>query len=321
MSVRKMLRVGVRCLGMRNLFRMKTITCIGHITRDLIITPESEVSMPGGTTYYFSYGINALLKSSPEMAKAVNYRLVASLGEDDMQVVDAMREVGIDVSVVPSKQTVFFENIYGEDRNNRKQVVRQKADPFTLDSVKDIQSDYIVLGSLLADDFSLEVVEYLHNRGMIVMDAQGYLRKVVGTDVIPCQWEQKEEFFKYIDILKLNEHEAEVLTGEKDLHKAAMALHKQGIKEVLLTLGDKGSIVVAEGQLWDIPAVPEKQTIDTTGCGDTYVFAYVLRRAMGDSPSESALFASAVATVKLEAFGPFSSMLSDVKQRLSDSSL
>lgn len=297
---------------------MKTITCIGHITHDLIVTPGNEVSMPGGTTYYFSYGINSLLKSSSWMAQLVNYKLVASLGEEDMCVVDDMRRAGIDVSVVPSKNTVFFENIYGEDRNHRIQVVRQKADPFTLDSVKGVISDYIVLGSLLADDFSLDVVRYLHGRGTVVLDAQGYLRKVLETSVIPCSWDKKEEFFKYIDILKVNEHEAEVLTGEKDLHKAALTLYNEGISEVLLTLGDKGSIVVVDGKLYDIPPYKERRVVDTTGCGDTYVFAYVVRRAIGDSPADAASFASVVATVKLEDYGPFSATLYEVQQRLSE---
>lgn len=134
---------------------MKTITCIGHITRDHIVTPTSDVSMPGGTTYYFSYGINALLKSSPRSAASVSYRLVASLAESDMKSVDDMRAEGIDVTVVPSRETVFFENIYGADSNNRRQQVLAKADPFTLSSIRDIKADYIVLGSLLADDFPL----------------------------------------------------------------------------------------------------------------------------------------------------------------------
>ena len=178
---------------------MKTITCIGHITRDHIVTPTSDVSMPGGTTYYFSYGINALLKSSPRSAASVSYRLVASLAESDMKSVDDMRAEGIDVTVVPSRETVFFENIYGADSNNRRQQVLAKADPFTLSSIRDIKADYIVLGSLLADDFPLDVVRYLHGRGTVVLDAQGYLREVRGTSVVACPWSGKDDFLRYID--------------------------------------------------------------------------------------------------------------------------
>lgn len=300
---------------------MKTITCIGHITRDHIVTPTSDVSMPGGTTYYFSYGINALLKSSPLSAASVSYRLVASLAESDMKSVDDMRAEGIDVTVVPSRETVFFENIYGADSNNRRQQVLAKADPFTLSSIRDIKADYIVLGSLLADDFPLDVVRYLHGRGTVVLDAQGYLREVRGTSVVACPWSGKDDFLRYIDILKVNEHEAEVLTGEHDLRRAAMMLHEQGVREVLLTLGSYGSMVAADGNLYDIPVVPERQKVDATGCGDSYVLGYLYRRAQGDSPRDAALFASAVATVNIEAHGPFRATEAEVLSRLREMGL
>ena len=277
--------------------------------------------MPGGTPSYFSYGNNAQLKSSPRSAASVSYRLVASLAESDMKSVDDMRAEGIDVTVVPSRETVFFENIYGADSNNRRQQVLAKADPFTLSSIRDIKADYIVLGSLLADDFPLDVVRYLHGRGTVVLDAQGYLREVRGTSVVACPWSGKDDFLRYIDILKVNEHEAEVLTGEHDLRRAAMMLHEQGVREVLLTLGSYGSMVAADGNLYDIPVVPERQKVDATGCGDSYVLGYLYRRAQGDSPRDAALFASAVATVNIEAHGPFRATEAEVLSRLREMGL
>lgn len=238
-----------------------------------------------------------------------------------MKSVDDMRAEGIDVTVVPSRETVFFENIYGADSNNRRQQVLAKADPFTLSSIRDIKADYIVLGSLLADDFPLDVVRYLHDRGTVVLDAQGYLREVRGTSVVACPWSGKDDFLRYIDILKVNEHEAEVLTGEHDLRRAAMMLHEQGVREVLLTLGSYGSMVAADGNLYAIPVVPERQKVDATGCGDSYVLGYLYRRAQGDSPRDAALFASAVATVNIEAHGPFRATEAEVLSRLREMGL
>lgn len=281
---------------------MDDICCIGHITLDRIVTPQKEVYMPGGTTFYFSHGISHLLNSSDAEVK---YRLVASLAEAEYQSVEDIRALGINVDIVPSKKTVFFENIYGENQNNRKQRVRAKADPFTVEAVKDVKAKYICLGSLLADDFSLDVVKYLFTKGTVVMDAQGYLRKVHDGKVYACDWENKFEFFKYIDILKVNEYEVEVLTGKTDLHEAAQQLADWGIKEVLLTLGSYGSIVLVDGQFYDIPAYEPLSIVDATGCGDTYVMGYVYKRVQGASPEEAAKFATAVSTCKLEDHGPF----------------
>ena len=281
---------------------MDDICCIGHITLDRIVTPQKEVYMPGGTTFYFSHGISHLLNSSDAEVK---YRLVASLAEAEYQSVEDIRALGINVDIVPSKKTVFFENIYGENQNNRKQRVRAKADPFTVEAVKDVKAKYICLGSLLADDFSLDVVKYLFTKGTVVMDAQGYLRKVHDGKVYACDWENKFEFFKYIDILKVNEYEVEVLTGKTDLHEAAQQLADWGIKEVLLTLGSYGSIVLVDGKFYDIPAYEPLSIVDATGCGDTYVMGYVYKRVQGASPEEAAKFATDVSTCKLEDHGPF----------------
>ena len=294
---------------------MLDICCIGHITRDRIITPKSQISLYGGTTFYFSHGISHLINSS----KAdVSYKLIASLAEDDIKAVEDIRKEGVNVQVVKSSKTVAFDNIYGENQNQRTQRVHDMADPFRINDLKDVKAKYICLGSLLPDDFSLDVVRFLEQRGKIVMDAQGYLRQVKNGDVFPCDWNNKFEFFKYIDILKVNEYEAEVLTGKKDLHQAALQLAEWGIKEVLLTLGSFGSIVLVDGNFYDIQAYQPISLVDATGCGDTYVMGYIYKRVQNATPLEAAKFATAVSTCKLEKHGPFQASELEAIKRIPD---
>ena len=124
--------------------------------------------------------------------------------------------------------------------------------------------------------------------------------------VYPTDWKDKREALKYIDILKVNEHEAEVLTGFKDFKQAALQLAEWGVKEVLLTLGSLGSIIYAEGTFYKIPAYPAKNVVDATGCGDTYSMGYLYMRNKGASYEEAGCFAAALSTIKLEKSGPFS---------------
>ena len=278
---------------------MKDIVCIGHVTLDKIVTPEKEVYMPGGTTYYFAHGMSSLNNDT------VSFQLVASLAESEMKAVDDMRAKGIDVKVINSRKSVFFENIYGANQNDRQQRVRAKADPFTIDSVQGIEAKYICLGSLLADDFHLDVVKYLSQHGTIVMDAQGYLREVRGEEVFACDWKDKLEYFKYIDILKVNEQEIATLTGISDYHEAARQLAAWGIKEVLLTLGSEGSLLLVDGEFYEVPAVQPRRVVDATGCGDTFTMGYVYKRVQGVSPADAAAFAALVSARKLEDHGPF----------------
>lgn len=270
--------------------------------------------MPGGTSYYFSHGISHLNDWK-------NYKLVTSLAPSEYSSVDELTGKGLNVEIIPSKKTVYFENSYGINQNNRTQRVLAKADPFTVEKIQHIEAKIFYLGSLLSDDFSLDVIKYLSKKGILSVDAQGYLREVRGENVYPIDWCEKKEALKYVHILKVNEHEAKVLTGLDDYQAAARQLAEWGVKEVLLTLGSEGSIIYAENSFYYIPAYPPKEVVDATGCGDTYMLGYLYMRNKGVSYEEAGCFAAALSTVKLEKSGPFSGTEEDAWKIIKDSNL
>ena len=277
---------------------MDKICCIGHITLDKIITPENEVEQFGGTAYYFAHALQRLNGGR-------DFRLVTALASSEMRAVEDLREKGIQVSVFPSAQTVFFENSYGENRNNRSQRVLAKADAFRLEDFKWIKAGVYHLGSLLADDFSLDLIKYLSDKGTLSVESQGFLREVRGDKVFPVDWKDKLEAFRYIDVLKVNEHEMKMLTGLEEPHDAALQLAEWGINEVCVTLGDQGSLILENDHFYEICAYPPRKVVDTTGCGDTYSTGYLYMRSRGADPEEAGKFAAALATLKLEVSGPF----------------
>ncbi|WP_308229186.1 PfkB family carbohydrate kinase [uncultured Prevotella sp.] len=290
---------------------MKDICCIGHITKDKIITPRQTVYMAGGTSFYFSYAFSHLPQN-------VSFQLVTKLGEGEMKSVEDMRQAGIDVQVYPSSHTVYFENKYGENQNDRTQRVLERAEPFTVDEMREVNAGVYHLGSLLSDDFSTEVVKYLSTKGRISIDAQGYLREVRGEKVYPIDWAEKREILAHTDIIKVNEHEMEVITGLTDPRAAAKCLAEWGVKEVCVTLGSEGSIILAEGKFYDIPAYEPKEIVDATGCGDTYSAGYLWCRAQGMGFEESGKFAAAMCTLKLEHSGPFDGSIDDVRRVMAE---
>lgn len=290
---------------------MKDICCIGHITKDKIITPRQTVYMAGGTSFYFSYAFSHLPQN-------VSFQLVTKLGDGEMKSVEDMRQAGIDVQVYPSRHTVYFENKYGENQNDRTQRVLERAEPFTVDEMREVNAGVYHLGSLLSDDFSTEVVKYLSTKGKISIDAQGYLREVRGEKVYPIDWAEKLEILAHTDIIKVNEHEMEVITGFTDPRAAAKCLAEWGVKEVCVTLGSEGSIILAEGKFYDIPAYEPKEIVDATGCGDTYSAGYLWCRAQGMGFEESGKFAAAMCTLKLEHSGPFDGSIDDVRRVMAE---
>lgn len=283
---------------------MHDLCCIGHITLDKIVTPRNTVHMAGGTAFYFSHAIKQF--------NDIDYTLITTLAESEMKEVERLRSEGIDVSVMPSKHSVYFENIYGENQDNRTQRVLAKADPFNIDYLKNAEAKIYHLGSLLADDFSLDVVRFMAGKGLVSADSQGYLREVRNENVYAIDWEEKEEALKYIHFLKANEHEMEVLTGFDDVKSAASRLYEWGVKEVLITLGSLGSVIYDGRTFHRIPAYKPREVVDATGCGDTYMTGYLYQRAKGAGIEESGRFAAAMSTLKIEASGPFSGTKEDV---------
>lgn len=289
---------------------MKDICCIGHITKDKIVTPHRVVYMAGGTSFYFAYAIN-------QLPKDVSFSLVTSMDPTETEPAEKMRQAGIDVTLNASRNTVFFENIYGENQNERKQRVLAKADPFTIQQLEHVDAKVYHLGSLLSDDFSNEVVEYLAKKGKVSIDVQGYLREVRDEKVYPIDWKDKLKVLKNTYYLKVNEIEMETITGLKDAHEAAKLLHSWGVTEVIITLGSEGSLIYVDDTFYEIPAYAPHEVVDATGCGDTYSAGYLYQRTLGATPTEAGKFAAAMCTIKLEHNGPFNRSIDDIHEIIS----
>lgn len=75
----------------------------------------------------------------------------------------------------------------------------------------------------------------------------------------------------FADILKISEEEVEFLFGDLPLQTAAMQLCSQyGISLVLISLGAKGCLAAVGNKFYTAPTYDVK-TIDTTGCGDSFL--------------------------------------------------
>ncbi len=272
------------------------LCCIGHITLDKVTTPQKTVYMPGGTAYYVS--------RAAKYFDDLNYALITAVGQAEANVPDELKSLGLHVTVLPSEHSVFFENIYDENVDERQQRVWAKAVPFAKEQLQEVEAKIFHLGALLSDDFSLDVVKYLSSKGMVSVDAQGYLREVRDTYVYPVDWTDKMEALRYIHFLKANEHEMEVLTGTSDPYKAARQLAEWGVKEVLLTFGSLGSLIYDGANFFSIPIYKPQVIVDATGCGDTYMAGYLYKRAKGAPIEEAGHFAAALSALKIENYGP-----------------
>nr|WP_243745492.1 PfkB family carbohydrate kinase [Segetibacter sp. 3557_3] len=264
--------------------------------------------LPGGTGLYMSMALRNL---------NIRYLLVTAVAPGEQYIIDKLRTDGVEVISLPSTHTVYFENIYGENPDHRDQNVLNIADPFTVASLPDVSAGIFHLGPLLYQDFSEALFPVLASKGIISLDVQGLLRHVKNKKVSYTDWNSKEELLKHVTILKANEFELETLTGTSNVKEGAKYLAGLGVKEVVITLGSKGSLVYSDDLFVNIPAFPPTATIDTTGCGDTYMAGYLFKRINGASIEDSGIYGAAMATLKIQSFGPFTGSSADINEMVS----
>ena len=276
---------------------MIDICTIGHISLDKIVTPQSVAYMPGGTSFYFS---KTLLHAD------IDYTLVTSLAQQDQRIVDNLRAEGIEIYALPSPHTVYFQNKYSDDQNYREQQVLQKASPFSVSQMPDLLAKVYHLGPLLADDIPVQLIQDLSKKGRVSLDIQGYLRRVWHKKVVYQDWGDKKKILPHVTTLKANDFEMEIVTGRKNAREGAMYLADLGVREVIITLGSKGSLIYESGTFHQIPAFKPTAVVDATGCGDTYMAGYLWKRVQGSPVQEAGEFGAALATLKVGSSGPFS---------------
>jgi sugar/nucleoside kinase (ribokinase family) len=273
---------------------MTDICCVGHITLDKIVTPNKVSYLPGGTAWYFSNAISYL---------PVNYRLITALAKSEKRFIDELERVGIDVQCFPSKHTLNFINIYPENQDHRIQKVIQQANPFSTDQLMQAKATITHLGSLVADDIPPALIKMLAAKTKVSLDVQGYLRRVKDEEVVPVQWKDAAETLPHVFYLKANEQEIEILTGFSDIYKGAESLAIAGVKEVIVTLGSRGSVILQDKTFYQIPAYQPEAVVDATGCGDTYMAGYLYKRVKGAGIFEAGRFGAAMATLNIEKSG------------------
>lgn len=136
--------------------------------------------------------------------------------------------------------------------------------------------------------------------------------KTVILDPAPVPKVFPQELYQYVDVIKPNETELARLTGlsstEENIAKGAELLRAQGVREVMVTLGEKGVYIDSEccGKL-TIPA-HKVQAVDTTAAGDSFTAALAIKLAQGSTIREAAEFANYVSAIVVTRKGAQSSI-------------
>jgi ribokinase len=121
-----------------------------------------------------------------------------------------------------------------------------------------------------------------------------------------------QEIFSLIDYLTPNEMELSMLAGlqikrDGSLKEASEKLLQKGIKNVIVTLGSKGAVLINNYTEKYFPA-PSVEVVDTTGAGDAFNGALAYALANEDSIEKAIQLAISVASFSVTKMGAQSSM-------------
>ena len=242
-----------------------------------------------------------------------NVFAAVKIAPEDRDILDVLRMDGEDVALLPSGKTTLMRNEYfTADRERRNSSCPAQSDPILPEEIPDVPCKLYHLAGLLYGDFPNELIEFLHGRGLVSADAQGFLRHNENGKLCFHDWEDKLKYLPYMDFLKTDAAEAEILTGLTDREAAARQLHAWGAKEILISHNTE--MLAYDGKdLFTCP-VMARNLSGRTGRGDTTFAAYLAMRMTGANMKDALLYATACVSLKMETPGVFRGTRGDVEE-------
>ena len=287
---------------------------LGPVAKDTIRKGSVTYKNIGGATYY---------QSSALIHLGADVTAVVTLSPADKALLAGFHP---DACIVPvwTEQSMEFENIYPDPGNPNLRIQQANIPnnpilPKHLQNINIHAFDAVYILPLCPDDIPLETVKYLASfQKPVFVGAQGYLRHLHEGKVMLYPWPDFPKFAPYIDMLFVDDTEARcILKAPKlELPDVAFRLASSGIKEIVITRGDRGAIIISGNREHTVPAFAPDAITDPTGLGDTYMAAYTLQRLYGYGVRYAGEIAATTATMKLEYKGAFCGNIEEVEERM-----
>jgi sugar/nucleoside kinase (ribokinase family) len=258
---------------------VRPLAVVGNLSRDLVDSGEPRV---GGAPFWAARALRLLGTRALLAVKCAD--------ADRALLARPLVALGVPVLWLGGAATAAFSIRYEGDR--REMTVDELGDTWTPDDVTGLgDARWVHVGALARSDFPPETLAELARGRQVSFDGQGLVRPP-RTGPLELDGDYDPEVLRHVAVLKLAEEEARVLVGEPD----EPALRSLGVPEVVVTLGPRGSLVLANGRLERVATQPVAGEIDPTGAGDAFAVAYLAARAGGHAPAASARRAGALVT-------------------------
>ncbi len=286
------------------------ILVIGSSNTDMTVMTERQ-PLPGETVLGGCFKMGAGGKGANQAVAAKrlggDVSFICKLGNDMFgdNAVAHYRSENLDISRIMRCETPTGVALITVDKNAENSIVVACGanSSFTVEDIEAVADDIRSAGLLL---LQLEIpVPAVVRAAQIAAEAGVF----VVLNPAPAS-ELPEEIYRCIDLFIPNQTEIRILTGhcpdsEEGLKAAFDELFARGVKNVILTKGSKGSMLVQNGD-WssrrDVPA-RKVHAVDTTAAGDTFCGALCVAMAEGKTLEEAIEFATTASSLTVQKLG------------------
>src|SRR6267378_1775773 len=256
---------------------MFDLVTIGHTARDEF-EGDPEWRIGGSATYAAT--------AAARLGNRVAVLTRVGPNERD-RVVARCRELGIELHALESAVTTTFSFRYVDGRRQLRLKARAKgigaaAIPTAL---RDTRS--VVLASI-AHEIEPSVFE-VYSGVPRVLAAQGYLRSWDADGTIKRrEWDEAHDLLERVTVAVVSDEDIEGDLG--------LARGWARTAPVIVTVAERGAIVLRGGREIEVGGFPADEVIDQTGAGDAFCAGLALGLAAGDDLEAATRFANAVAS-------------------------
>ncbi|GFM87728.1 ribokinase [Pseudomonas cichorii] len=285
------------------------IVIVGSLNMDLVIRAQ-RLPRPGetlsGNTFMTVPGGKGANQAVAAARLGGSVAMIGCVGEDAYgeQLREALLAEGIDCRAVTSVAGVStgIASIVVDDNSQNAIIVVAGGNAQLTPSLIGVFDTLLVAADVVICQLEvpLETVRHTLSRAR-------ELGKTVILNPAPAADPLPQEWYGLIDYLIPNESEAQALTGvvvdsPAAAQQAATALLAAGARNVIITLGEQGSLLANAQGFEHVPALRVK-AVDTTAAGDTFVGGFASALSQGKSETEAIRFAQVAAALSVTRAG------------------
>lgn len=299
------------------------IVVIGSLNMDMVVrtnrAPNAGETLMG-QAFALSPGGKGANQAVAAARLGAEVSMIGSVGKDTFgsEMLEIIKQEGIHIehiSVSETEATGVASIVIEEDGENRIIVVPGANIDLSVDDILALESvisqaEMIVMQLEMELAMSEHAIAIAHRHGIPVILNPAPARVL------------KDEMLGQVSYLTPNETEAGILTGMtvdslETAEQAARILLQKGVKNVIVTLGSKGALIVNAEGAKSVPGFPVK-AIDTVAAGDSFNGALAQQLVLGKTLEEAVSFANAVGALAVGKEGAIPSLpqLSEVEQFL-----